>query len=438
MSGLGTARALLDHLEPRAVFGAVRAARGLALEVSDLPMPIGTVVTVDGHAGRAARGEVVGFEGRESVVMLLDESVPVRPGARVRADRLGAVVEVGDDLRGRVIDAMGRPIDGGPPVTGLEPRPLHPDPLPATGRGRIREPLPTGVRVIDSMLTMGRGQRLGVFAGPGVGKSTLMAQVARSTAADVNVIAMVGERGREVPEFIESALGPEGLARSVLVVATSDESPVMRVRAAAMATAVAEHFRDRGADVMLMMDSVTRLAQAQRQIGLTAGEPPTTRGYPPSVFAALPRLLERAGPVAGGGSITGIYTVLVEGDDMNEPVADAVRGILDGHVTLSRDLAREGHHPAVDVLDSISRVADDVVDEPHRLARERLRSMLAARRRQAELIAVGAYVAGTDPLCDEALAREDRIRAFLRQPATEPAGFPETCRGLLDLVTGRA
>jgi FliI/YscN family ATPase len=437
MSAAASALDRLTHVEPRAVIGAVTALRGLALQVRDLPLPVGTVVKVDGYGGRCARGEIVGFDGRSSIVMLLDESVSVRPGARVIGERLGAMVPVGNELVGRVIDALGQPIDGGPAPHGLEPRRLHPDPVPATARGRITEPLPTGVRAIDGMLTLGRGQRIGVFAGPGVGKSTLMSQIARNTAADVNVIAMVGERGREVPEFLEKALGPEGLARSVVVVSTSDESPVMRMRAAFTATTVAEHFRDQGADVMLMMDSVTRLAQAQRQIGLTAGEPPATRGYPPSVFAQLPRLLERAGPVAGGGSITGIYTVLVEGDDLTEPVSDAVRGILDGHVSLSRSLAARGHHPAIDMLDSVSRVADDVVDEAHRVARIEVRRMLAARARNDELISVGAYVAGTDPDCDRALARTAALDAFLQQRSDDGTPYPETCRQLLGLVAGR-
>jgi flagellum-specific ATP synthase len=430
MSGAASAIDQLAHIEPRAVCGAVCALKGLAVEVRDLPLPVGTVVRIDGHGGRIARGEVVGFTARSSIVMLLDESVAVRPGARVIGERLGATMPVGEAL-------LGRPIDGGPPLHGLESRRLHPDPIPATRRGRIHEPLPTGVRAIDGMLTLGRGQRIGVFAGPGVGKSTLMSQIARNTAADVNVIAMVGERGREVPEFLHKALGPEGLARSVVVVSTSDESPVMRMRAAFAATTVAEHFRDRGADVMLMMDSVTRLAQAQRQVGLTAGEPPATRGYPPSVFAVLPRLLERAGPIDGGGSITGVYTVLVEGDDLTEPVSDAVRGILDGHIALSRSLASRGHHPAIDMLESVSRVADDVIDDAHRLARDEIRRMLAARARNEELISVGAYVPGTDPDCDRALARRESIDAFLRQPPTEGAAYPETCRRLAGLVAGR-
>ena len=437
MTGAASAIEQLAHIEPRAVIGAVCALKGLAVEVRDLPLPVGTVVRIDGHGGRIARGEVVGFTARSSIVMLLDESVAVRPGARVIGEKLGATMPVGEALRGRVIDALGQPIDGGPPLHGLESRRMHPDPIPATRRGRIHEPLPTGVRAIDGMLTLGRGQRIGVFAGPGVGKSTLMSQIARNTAADVNVIAMVGERGREVPEFLHKALGPEGLERSVVVVSTSDESPVMRMLAAFAATTVAEHFRDRGADVMLMMDSVTRLAQAQRQVGLTAGEPPATRGYPPSVFAVLPRLLERAGPIDGGGSITGIYTVLVEGDDLTEPVSDAVRGILDGHIALSRSLASRGHHPAIDLLESVSRVADDVIDDTHRLARDEIRRMLAARARNEELISVGAYVPGTDPDCDRALARRESIDAFLRQPPTEGAAYPETCRRLAGLVAGR-
>lgn len=437
MTTPASAIAQLPWIEPRGVRGAVASLRGLALHVRDLPLPVGTVVQVDAPPGPPARGEIVGFDGSTSIVMLLDENAAVRPGATVRADRVGGVIGVGPELIGRVLDAMGEPIDGGPALTATVPRPIAPPPMGAMDRAPITEPLATGVRSIDGLLTIGRGQRIGVFAGPGVGKSTLLSQIARNTTADVNVIALVGERGREVIDFLEHALGPEGRARSVVIASTGDESPVMRVRAALAATAVAEHFRAVGADVLLMMDSVTRLAQAQRQIGLTAGEPPATRGYPPSMFAMLPRLLERAGPVAGCGSITGIYTVLVEGDDLNEPVSDAVRGILDGHITLSRTLASAGHHPAVDVLDSISRVADQITDDGHRAARDRVRAMLAALESKRELISIGAYQDGSDPLVDAARQRQAHLDAFLRQAADDGTPYPETCRRLLEIAAGQ-
>ncbi|MFK7961432.1 MAG: FliI/YscN family ATPase [Phycisphaerales bacterium] len=437
MTSPESALAQLPWLEGRNIRGSVSSLRGLALHVRDLPLPVGTVVHVEAPPGPSARGEIVGFDGSTSIVMLLDENAAVRPGATVRADRLGGVVGVGLELIGRVVDAMGQPIDGGPGFASTVPRPIAPPPMGAMQRAPIVEPLATGIRCIDGLLTLGRGQRIGVFAGPGVGKSTLLSQIARNTSADVNVIALVGERGREVIDFLEHALGAEGRARSIVVASTGDESPVMRVRAALAATAIAEHFRDMGADVMLMMDSVTRLAQAQRQIGLTAGEPPATRGYPPSMFAMLPRLLERAGPVAGRGSITGIYTVLVEGDDLNEPVSDAVRGILDGHITLSRAMAGAGRYPAIDVLDSISRVADQVIDDAHRVARDRVRSMLAALAAKEELIGIGAYQSGSDPLVDLAREREPFIEDFLRQSSGDGSAYPETCRRMVEIAAGR-
>ena len=293
--------------------------------------------------------------------------------------------------------------------------------------------MPTGVRVLDGMVSLGRGQRVGVFSGPGVGKSTLLATIARNTSADVNVIALVGERGREVRDFIGDALGEDGLARSVLVVATSDESPLLRVRAAFVACAIAEHFRDLGQDVMLMMDSITRFAQAQRQIGLTVGEQPATKGYTPSVFAMMPRLLERAGALESGGSITGIYSVLVEGDDLAEPISDAARGILDGHIALSRPLASRGHYPAVDVLESISRVADDVCDEHHINGRRTLRRLIAAYAEAAELNTHGADARGSNPACDAAIEMTPRLDAYLQQASREPAPYPLTCRRLTEL-----
>ncbi|MHC4427987.1 MAG: FliI/YscN family ATPase [Planctomycetota bacterium] len=290
------------------------------------------------------------------------------------------------------------------------------------------------MRVIDAMVTAGKGQRMGIFSGPGVGKSTLIAQVARHTVADVSVIALVGERGREVREFIDETLAEEGLARSVVVVSTGDEPPLLRIRASLVACAVAEHFRDQGKDVLLMMDSLTRLAQAQRQIGLTVGEQPATKGYTPSVFAMLPRLVERAGAVEGAGSVTGFYSVLVEGDDLTEPVSDAARGVLDGHLALARRLASRGHFPAVDLLDSISRVADVVCDEHHRRARRMVMKLLAAYSEAEELITIGAYASGSNPDCDVAIALKPRIDEFCRQEIEENAAYPQTCKGLLELA----
>jgi flagellum-specific ATP synthase len=297
----------------------------------------------------------------------------------------------------------------------------------------VRDVLPTGVRAIDSMLTIGKGQRMGIFAGPGVGKSTLLGSIARGTSAQVNVIGLIGERGREVPEFIEHVLGEEGMRRSIVVVATGDESPLMRVRAATVACSAAEFFRDQGLDVLLMLDSITRFAQAQRQIGLSAGEAPATKGFTPSVFSMLPRLLERAGALQGGGSITGFYTVLVEGDDMTEPIADAAKGILDGHILLSRKLAERVHYPAIDVLASISRVADQVSDQNHLNARRHVTRLLGAYREAEELIQIGAYAKGSNADVDAAIALKPVIDAFLKQGSSERAEFPRTLRSLIEL-----
>jgi flagellum-specific ATP synthase len=340
---------------------------------------------------------------------------------------------VSDAWLGRVVDALGRPLDGKGAIPVGFPQPLWPVRTSPLERGVVRDALPTGVRAIDSMLTVGKGQRMGIFAGPGVGKSTLLGSIARGTSAHVNVIGLIGERGREVPEFIEHVLGEEGLRRSVVVVATGDESPLMRVRAASVACSAAEFFRDQGLDVLLMLDSITRFAQAQRQIGLSAGEAPATKGYTPSVFSQLPRLLERAGAIQGGGSITGFYTVLVEGDDMTEPVADAARGILDGHIVLSRKLAERVHFPAIDVLGSISRVADQVSDQNHLNARRHVSRLLAAYREAEELIQIGAYAKGSNPDVDAAIAMRPSIDAFLKQGAHERNEYPRTLRSLIEL-----
>ncbi len=428
----------IRNLQTYELRGAVAAVRGLAIFVDDLPVPIGSLVRFvergERPGGQPRRGEVIGFDGARSIVMLFGTADGIAPGTPVVAEQSAQTVGVGDSLLGRVIDGLGRPIDGRPAPDDCVARSLDPPPTTALDRRRIVEPLPTGVRVVDSMVTVGKGQRLGIFSGPGVGKSTLIASVARNTAADVSVIAMVGERGREVREFIEETIGTDGLARSVVVVSTGDESPLLRVRASLVACTVAEHFRDRGDDVLLMMDSLTRLAQAQRQIGLTVGEQPATKGYTPSVFAMLPRLLERAGAVEGRGSITGFYSVLVEGDDLTEPVSDAARSVLDGHLSLARRLAARGHFPAVDLSESISRVADVVCDETHREARRLIMRLVAAWSEAEELINIGAYAHGSNMDCDVAIALKPRIDAFFRQEIRDRTAYPETCRGLLELA----
>jgi FliI/YscN family ATPase len=332
-----------------------------------------------------------------------------------------------------VIDGLGRPLDNEGPVDATDDYPLNPPPLNPLARDPVVAPLGTGVRAIDAMLTCGRGQRLGVFGGSGVGKSTLLGMMARGTAADVSVIALVGERGREVRSFLEQDLGREGLARSVVVVSTSDNPPLLRLRAAYAATSIAEYFRDQGRNVLLMMDSVTRFAMAQREVGLAAGEPPTAKGYPPSVFALLPSLLERAGNIRGRGSITAFYTVLVEGDDHTEPVADHVRAILDGHIVLTREIAERNHYPAIDVLQSVSRTMPDVTSVEHRVKAGQVREWLATIRNTEDLVNVGAYVRGTNPRVDEALDRRDAIDQFLRQPADQLQPFVSAVEALSPL-----
>jgi flagellum-specific ATP synthase len=367
--------------------------------------------------------------------MLFDEGDGIAPGDECVAEpRFGApTISVSESFLGRVVNAFGQAIDGRHRLVGTHAQPLHAPPISALRRRRITEPLPTGLRVIDAFTTLGKGQRIGVFSAAGVGKSTLVGSMARNTSADVNVIALIGERGREVRDFIELALGREGLARSVVVVATGDESPLLRVRAALAACSVAEFFRHRGADVMLMMDSITRFAQAQRQIGLAVGEQPATKGYTPSVFAMLPALLERAGAIEGSGSITGLYAVLVEGDDLNEPISDAARGILDGHLVLSRKLAARTHYPALNPLESISRVADDVCDRHHVAARQSILKLMADYADAEDLINIGAYARGSNPVCDTAIAMKPAIDAFLQQGRGEKSDYPHTCKALLEL-----
>lgn len=438
MMRLAAAIEAARRAQPVRITGRVSAVRGLTVLVRDLPSPVGSLVQIGTGHGHVP-GEIVGFDDEHAIVMPLEATVGVRPGDAATTVRVQRVAMVGAGLLGRVIDAMGHPIDGGGPAEGLVARPLSPPPTPALRRPPISEALRTGVRAIDLMTPVGVGQRLGIFAGPGVGKSTLLGSIARSSSADVNVIALIGERGREVREFVEGVLGPEGLARSVIVVATGDESPLRRVRAALAATAMAEHFRDLGRRVLLMMDSITRFAHAQRQIGLSAGEPPATKGYTPSVFSALPLLLERAGILeaqgAGpAGSITGLYTILVEGDDLTEPVADAVRGILDGHVVLSRRLAQRSHFPAIDVLDSVSRVADEVTDGAHQAARRQTARLLALAREVEELVQIGAYARGSSTETDVAIEMRGAIDELLRQGAREREPFDASRSRLLALA----
>lgn len=360
------------------------------------------------------QGEVVAIGDGVITCMPFGEVRGLRVGDRVAGESKPATIGVSNDMLGRVIDAMGEPMDDRGSIAGLMQVPLDGEPPHALRRTRIDSPMSLGVRAWDTLIPAGTGQRVGVFAGSGVGKSTLMGMVARNTAADINVVALIGERGREVREFVENDLGPEGLARSVLVVATSDAPALVRFRAAFVATRIAEFFRDQGKNVMLMMDSLTRFCMAQREIGLSAGEPPTSRGYPPSVFSLLPRLLERAG-TAERGSITGLYTVLVDGDDHNEPISDAVRSILDGHVVLSRRLAHANHYPAIDVLASVSRVASAVTTPEQRAASGELRRLLAAEAEAKDLIEIGAYVPGTNKVVDRAVALRDEISGFLCQ-----------------------
>jgi len=406
---------------------------GLIIEATGLQAEIGEVCMVgEGRDRPPVPTEVVGFRKGRTLLMPLGELHGIGPGTIVQPTGAPFRVGVGEPLLGRVIDGLGVPLDGLEEPDGVRRRSTTARPPDALARPRIRDRVGVGVRALDTLVPCGRGQRLGIFAGSGVGKSSLLGMIARSTTADVNVIALVGERGREVREFIERDLG-DALGHSVIVVATSDQPALVHIRAAFTATTIAEHFRDQGHQVMLMMDSVTRFAMAQREVGLAIGEPPATRGYTPSVFALLPKLLERAG-TSQSGSITGLYTVLVDGDDMNEPIADAVRSILDGHIVLTRSLAHAGHYPSIDVLQSVSRLIGEIVEPEVRAAGQRLLAALAAYREKEDLIAIGAYQRGTDPLVDSAIALRSRIDAFLRQAVDEPSTVEEADAQLLSLA----
>ena len=426
-------KALLEGTSPVVVTGKVSKVLGLVAECEEFNCPVGSQCVIEsGDTRRTFEAEVVGFNDKRTLLMPYGDVVGLNRGDRVRCVARTQMVPVGRSLLGRVVDGRIRPIDGKGPVQTEERRPVHaaaPHPLQ---RRRITEPIATGIKVIDALCTCGKGQRMGVFSGAGVGKSTLLGMIARYTSADVNVISLVGERGREVNEFLERDLGSEGLKRSVVVVATGEQPPLLRVKAAFHSAAIAEFFRDQGLDVMWLMDSVTRMALAQREIGLASGEPPATKGFTPSVFTMLPRLLERAGQ-SSRGSITGFFAVLVDADDINEPVSDAVRSILDGHVWLSRSLAERGHYPAVDALASISRVMNDVVDREHREAALQIKKLIAAYMEAEDLINIGAYVAGTNPDIDAACRMMPRIRESLAQDILDSLDFQKTRELLLKL-----
>jgi flagellum-specific ATP synthase len=422
--------AALDAARPQRL-GRVAELVGLHVLVTGVDAAVGDLVEIQGT--RPVLAEVAAGGPKGLICLPMTGTTGLRVGQQVRPTGAPLTVPVGTALLGRVLDGLGRPIDGGSSIDHL-PRVSVQNAAPdAMTRTRITEQLGLGVRALDSLVPCGRGQRIGIMAGSGVGKSSLLSMIARGTEAKVSVVALIGERGREVREFIEGDLGPEGLARSVVVVATSDAPPVERLRAAFVATRIAESFRDQGEDVVLMMDSLTRIAMAQREVGLAAGEPPATRGYPPSVFALLPQLLERAGASADG-SITGLYTVLVEGDDLQDPVADTARSILDGHVVLSRRLATAGHFPSIDVLESVSRVSGSVTSPEQQSNAIQLRRLLAAHRDVRELVEIGAYVAGADADADTALARMPQINSFLRQSLHESAELPDTWSALHELV----
>ncbi len=421
----------IKNLNPLLKSGRISKVVGLSLESLGPKAPIGEVCVLKNKAGKIVnRAEIVGFRDNRIISMVLGELTEISPGMEISGTGEALSINLDDKLLGRILNGLGEPIDGKPALKSVHRRSVYASPPNPLLRRRITEPISTGIRAIDGMLTFGKGQRVGIFAGSGVGKSTLLGMIARNTNADINVISLIGERGREVREFIEKDLGEEGLSRSVVVVATSDMPALVRIKAALTATTIAEYFRDRGMDVMLMMDSVTRLAMAQREVGLTVGEPPTSKGYTPSVFSLMQKTMERAG-TSDVGSITGLYTVLVEGDDFNEPISDTARGILDGHVILSRKIASTGHYPAIDILESISRLRKEVISPEHNIAAYELQSIMAAYRGAEDLISVGAYQKGTNPKIDRAIRLNDLINFFLRQKTDEFIDFDQTVEALL-------
>jgi flagellum-specific ATP synthase len=426
---------LLQRINPIRINGKVSEIVGLIVEGNGPVASIGDVCgIVPVNGGPPLEAEVVGFRKGRVLLMPLESIQGLGPGCKILSLGRKASIGVGRGLLGRVIDGLGNPIDNKGPITFADEYPSYADPINPLDRGRINEPMDLGIRAINALLTCGKGQRMGIFSGSGVGKSVLMGMIARNTQADVNVIGLIGERGREVREFLEKNLGEEGLARSVVVVAASDMHPLIRMRAAYVATTVSEYFRDQGNAVLLMVDSLTRFAMAQREVGLSVGEPPTTKGYTPSVFSLLPKLVERSGIVEGVGSITGLYTILVEGDDFNEPVSDAARSILDGHISLSRNLANKNHYPAIDILQSISRVMIDVVDDEQKSKANQLVNIMATYKKAEDLINIGAYVSGSNHEIDHAIKMIDKVNKYLCQNINEKIDFPTAKAQLLELL----
>lgn len=417
----------IKDINPFSVYGKVSGVVGLLVEGYNPETSIGEMCRIYPNGGNRAIGaEVVGFREEKVLLMPFGKLDDVGPGCRILSTGKRSNVKVGSNLLGRVIDGLGNPIDDRGPIESEDEYPIYADPINPLKRGRITKPIDIGIRAMNGLLSCGRGQRMGIFAGSGVGKSFLLGMIARNTKADINVIGLVGERGREVREFIENDLGKEGLARSVVVVATSDIHPLVRMRAAYVATAISEYFRNQGMEVLLMVDSLTRFAMAQREVGLSIGEPPTAKGYTPSVFSIMPKLLERAGNLEDSGSITGLYTVLVEGDDFNEPIADAARSLLDGHITLDRGLAARNHYPAIDVLESISRLMIDIVNEKHRKMAGDVLNIVSTYRKAEDLINIGAYVEGSNPEIDNAIRMIDKVNSFLKQDINEKISFEES------------
>jgi flagellum-specific ATP synthase len=422
----------LNQIDSIRVNGRVTQVVGLTVESQGPDVNIGECCLIyPSRNKKPLRAEVVGFRDHKVLLMPLGELESMGPGCDVVATGHPLTVKVGPELLGKVLNGLGEPLDGTSLPHQMSKFPTHRLPPNPLQRPRIQQPISLGIRAIDSLLTVGKGQRVGIFAGSGVGKSTLLGMIARNTSADVNVIALIGERGREVLEFLDKDLGEEGLKRSVVIVATSDQPALVRIKGAMIATSIAEYFRDRGLDVMLMMDSVTRFAMAQREVGLAVGEPPATKGYTPSVFAALPKLLERSG-TSPSGSITAFYTVLVDGDDMNDPIADATRGILDGHIVLSRELSQKGHFPAIDVLSSVSRVMKEIIPAGHQRLAEEIKRLMAIYRESEDLINIGAYQNGTNPEIDRAIRYMADIRKFTGQKTDEKSTFELTQQEMLD------
>ena len=415
------------------IIGKITKVVGLVIEATLPDATLGELCEIFRRDGTIIRAEVVGFRENKILLMPLDETVGISPGSKIIKSPTPLSTVAGKELLGRIIDGLGHPIDGKGPLNVKTSVPVYNKPPGPMERKRITESLTTGIKAIDGLITIGHGQRVGIFAGSGVGKSVVLGMIAKYTSAEINVIGLIGERGREVKEFIERDLGEEGLKRSVVIVATSDQAAMIRIKASYMATAIAEYFRDQGKNVMLMMDSLTRFAMAQREVGLAAGEPPATKGYTPSVFAALPRLLERAG-TSKNGTITGIYTVLVESDDMDEPISDAARSILDGHIVLSRHLANKGHYPAINVLESVSRLKNEVIEKVHKTNSLKIIEILSNYYDSEDLIKIGAYQPGSDAKIDQAILKIDSINKFLKQDMNESCNMNETSQMLETLV----